>query len=114
MCSTCCAARSHCSDATAMTRPEQLPVPPAPCMRTGDLTRLNRGTEISQKRVAPSSRIASYVFGATVRYDEPSMEPYFAARETLAHAEAEALAKGGRVLSAAILKALFRVAAAMP
>ncbi len=26
------------------------------------------------------------------------MEPYFAARETLAHAEAEALAKAGRVL----------------
>jgi hypothetical protein len=52
--------------------------------------------------------------GATVRYDEPSMEPYFAARGTLAHAEAEALAKAGRVLSAANIKALFRVAAAMP
>ncbi len=34
------------------------------------------------------------------------MEPYFAARETLAHAEAEALAKAGRVLSAANLQAL--------
>ena len=34
------------------------------------------------------------------------MEPYFVACETLAHAEAEALAKTGRVLSAANLKAL--------
>jgi hypothetical protein len=34
--------------------------------------------------------------------------------ETLAHAEAEAFAKAGRVLSAANLTALFRVAAAMP
>jgi hypothetical protein len=64
--------------------------------------------------VAASSRIASYVLGATVSYDEPSMEPYFAARGTLAHAEAEALAKAGRVLSAANIKALFPVAAAMP